>query len=226
MPLDSTVVGAHWPQFLKMLEAAVGAPKRNFGPVDAQTAAARLYAQVQVFANDASFEVPMGYAEDKITKVLGSRVLYPSDLRLATVAVGSLLSLLQENPPLTGAMRRKNRVARKQIYLSLAFFFSEGAVCVTRGVFFFMRGGLIFFFFFTVARRNFTPQQKVVPTQKSSLVWHTVQTEVPLETADLTKEQMRYVFFCFFLLFFFLCGGFFVFFYIISNALFFCYLAA
>ena len=151
VPLDSTVVGAHWPQFLKMLEAAVGAPKRTFGPVDAQTAAARLYAQVKVFANDASFEVPMGYAEDKITKVLGSRVLYPSDLRLATAAVGSLLSLLQENPPLTGAMRRKNRVARKQIYLSLAFFFSEGAVCVTRG-FFFHAWRSNFFLFFLQSR--------------------------------------------------------------------------
>ena len=134
-----------------MLEAAVGAPKRTFGPVDAQTAAARLYAQVKVFANDASFEVPMGYAEDKITKVLGSRVLYPSDLRLATAAVRSLLSLLQENPPLTGAMRRKNRVARKQIYLSLAFFFSEGAVCVTRG-FFFHAWRSNFFFFFLQSR--------------------------------------------------------------------------
>ena len=100
-------------------------------------------------------------------------------------------------------------------------FFSAKVRCVWRGGFFFHAWRSNFFFFYTVARRNFTPQQKVVPTQKSSLVWHTVQTEVPLETADLTKEQMRYVFFCFFLLFFFLCGGFFVFFFIISNALFF-----
>jgi hypothetical protein len=119
-----------------MLEAAVGAPRRNFGTVEAQTAAARLYAQVQVFSSDASFEVPMGYDEDKITKVLGSRVLYPSDLRLAMGAVGSLLSLLQEIPPSTGTMRRQNRVARKQIYLSLAFFFSEGAGVCDEGVFF------------------------------------------------------------------------------------------
>jgi hypothetical protein len=202
------VVEVHLLRFLAMIDAAAGAPGRQLTAVEAQAAATRLYAQVQAFANNASFEIPIEADEDKIAKVLGARVLYPSDLRQALGAVDSLLQVLQDLPPETGRVRRRNRIARKQIYLSLAFFFSEGAgvrVCV-KGCFFFMRGGH-FFFFFTVARRNFAPQQKVVPTQKTGDEWRTVQTELSLETTGLTQAQMRFVFCWVFFVVWFLCGG-------------------
>jgi hypothetical protein len=121
-----------------MIDAAAGAPGRQLTAVEAQAAATRLHAQVQVFANNASFEIPIESDEDTIAKVLGARVLYPSYLRQALGAVGSLLQVLQDLPPETGRVRRRKRIARKQIYLSLAFFFSEGAgvrVCV-KGCFF------------------------------------------------------------------------------------------